>query len=181
MLSVLRSIKPYWFYLICEMIKKIEIGKGMPKSEKWNKAVELYCSKDIKSFNRIPKEYQDRYIKYLGKVGARFVCEKVTEYSFSNLEAEYRITDIDISKTCLNQSELIKYGKSEPLYGWHISELKIYDEPRDLSDFKREGYMTEEEWLFSLYPHTHCHYAAWAKRFEIKGPPQSWFYVNELI
>lgn len=176
---VLRSIKPYWFYLICEGLKAIEVGKTAPKADDWNKSVELYCSKDMRSFNRIPKEYQDKYRHFLGKIGAQFVCDRVNEYTFSNLEAEYRINDIDIAKTCLNHPELIEYGKGKSLYGWHISELKIYDKPKELGEFRKAGFMTEEEWLYALYPNTHCHYQAWAKRFELTRPPQSWCFVEE--
>lgn len=56
MQSVLRSIKPYWLYLILIGKKTVEVGKDFPKSASWNREVYLYCSKDRKSFNRIPKE-----------------------------------------------------------------------------------------------------------------------------
>ena len=65
-------------------------------------------------------------------------------------------------------------------YGWHISDLKIYDKPKELSEFRKSGFITEEEWLFNLYPNNHCHYDAWAKKFGITRPPQSWQYVDEI-
>ena len=89
-----------------------------------------------------------------------------------------------LKNSCLSYAELKKYiGENFhdiPFYGWHISDLKIYDKPKELSEFKKAGFMTEEEWLAGLYPNTHCHYEAWAKRFEIKRPPQSWCYVAPL-
>ena len=175
--SVMRSIKPFWFYLICEVIKTIEVSKTAPTAKDWDKITYLYCSKDMKSFNSIPKEHRERYRKYLGKVGARFVCEKVTKYSFSNLEAEYRITDVDISNTCLNHTELISYGKGEILFGWHISELKIYDEPRELYDFVnyKKYKVCKEKDCFS----SDCFICP--NNSIVCRPPQSWFYVNELI
>lgn len=111
MKSILRRIKPYWFYLICEGIKKIEVGKDYPKNkewqEEWNRGVELYCSKDMRSFNRIPKEHREKYRKYLGKVGARFVCDKViktcgwrlrgnTGWCAKRTEAEEKISYISV-------------------------------------------------------------------------------------
>ena len=46
-LKVVRSVKPYYFYLICEGLKKYEVGKDMPKNSDWDRTVELYCSKEI--------------------------------------------------------------------------------------------------------------------------------------
>lgn len=87
----------------------------------------------------------------------------------------------DLKEMCLSAQEIFDYiGIGKHLYGWHISDLKIYDKPKELSEFRKSGFMTEEEWLFNLYPNTHCHYDAWAKKFEITRPPQSWCYVEEL-
>ena len=193
MKAVLRSIKPYWFYLICEGLKTIEVGKTAPKSKDWNKSVELYCSKDIRSFNRIPKKYQDKYRHFLGKIWAQFVCDRVDEYTFSNLEAEYRINDIDIAKTCLNHSELIGYGKGKSLYGWHISELKIYDKPKELGEFYRSlpekvlengDYDCRKEWdvvcIDAPEGGDYCAECPYGGRVQITRPPQSWCFVEEL-
>ena len=183
MKSVLRSVKPYWFYLICEGIKRIEVGKTAPQSDEWDNTVYLYCSKDMRSFSRIPEQQREKYKKYLGTVGARFVCDKVKEY------ASYKIYDllvpqkIDICKvwdkemTGLTYNELCDYGKGKPLYGWHISDLKIYDTPRDLSEFKKP-----EEW---------CHMAVksdghltffdgYISGKPLTRAPQSWQYVEEV-
>lgn len=87
-----------------------------------------------------------------------------------------------LKDSCLTFNEVRKYiGKTffdKPFYGWRISDLKIYDKPKELSEFKKAGFMTEEEWLFNLYPNTHCHYDAWAKKFDIDRPPQDWFFVE---
>lgn len=56
MKSVLRSIKPYYLYLIITGRKTVELGKDFPVSPEWDRKVELYCSKDKKSFKRIPEE-----------------------------------------------------------------------------------------------------------------------------
>ena len=50
----------------------------------------------------------------------------------------------------------------EAMYGWHISDLKIYDQPKQLSEFK--GLRKTK---FGYAP------------VEIKRPPQSWCYVEE--
>ncbi len=85
------------------------------------------------------------------------------------------------NKTCLSFEEIKAYigeGFGKTFYGLHISDLIEYDKPKELSEFKKAGFLTEEEWLAYLYPNTHCHYEAWAKKFEIARPPQSWCYVE---
>lgn len=173
MKSVLRSIKPYWFYLICEDKKTIEVGKTAPTAEYWDKITYLYCSKDMKSFNLIPKEHREKYRKYLGKVGARFICDKVYGFRFSHYEAEYDITHVQMEKMFLNQPELIAYGKGKPLYGWHISDLKIYDEPIELGEF-RTIKRPNKRGSFSdciIKPICIKH---------LTRPPQSWQYVEGI-
>ena len=87
------------------------------------------------------------------------------------------------SVACVSNEYIWDYcarGKKE-IYEMQISDLKIYDKPKDLSEFKRAGYLTENEWLAYLYPNTHCHYDAWVKKFNIDGPPQNWCYVKSLF
>lgn len=43
----------------------------------------------------------------------------------------------DLKKMCLSAQELFDYiGIGKHLYGWHISNLRIYDKPKELSEFK---------------------------------------------
>lgn len=70
-----------------------------------------------------------------GKVVGEFVCDKIEEFkkgekgvSFKRFEALY--------ETCLTVNEMRTYmGNSDKVYGWHISELKIYDKPKELGEF----------------------------------------------
>lgn len=181
MKSVLISIQPKWCKLIVRGKKTVEVRKTAPKEVPFK--AYIYETKGKKKYWSQPMPIP--YYEGKGKVIGEFVCDKVEKFNVGSLRSD----DIE-GLACLSYTELINYfykpceldGKTAKQgYAWHISELKIYDKPKELSDFKRQGYMTEEEWLFALYPHTHCHYAAWAKRFEIKGPPQSWFYVEEQL
>ena len=55
------------------------------------------------------------------------------------------------------------YGAKAPLlYGWHISDLRIYDAPRELS-----GFTGLRNTRFGAAP------------YDIKRAPQSWCYVEE--
>lgn len=111
-----------------------------------------------------------------GKVIGEFICDNIIDFWYD--KGFYLPTGKLKTDTCLTNTEFYDYGKGKPLYGLHISNLKIYDKPKELSEFKKAGFMTEKEWLFNLYPNTHCHYEAWAKKFNIKSPPQSMCYVE---
>lgn len=157
MKGVLRSIKPYWYYLIGEGIKTIEVGKGEPKSSDWNREVECYMSKDKKSFNKIPDEFKEKYRQHMGKVGMKFVCDEIIE----DIRGEN--SDVLCEKGCLTLDELKAYGGNKPLYGWRISELKIYDNPKELNEFTG---IRRTNKSIELY--------------RVERPPQSYYYVEEL-
>ena len=149
MKSVLISIQPYWVFLIIakamgweiDKHKTIEVRKNFPKAEDWNKLVEIYCSKDKKSFNRIPKEYQPLMQKFLGKVAGKWFCDKIYDikpyFDRPDLLTQYECgwkhgEEFD----CLSFGEMNSYLLEDNGYGWHISDLKIYDKPKELSEFK---------------------------------------------
>jgi predicted transcriptional regulator len=98
-----------------------------------------------------------------GKVIGEFVCDKVVEFENSIYDEALRET---VTKSCVSMYDLLVYiGKKDYGYGWHISDLVIYDEPRELSEFRKPEMPT-------------------GLRYEddaIKRPPQSWFYVEEKI
>lgn len=112
-----------------------------------------------------------------GKVVSEWICDSMTTWRICVGVPVYLVTT-----GCVTVSEILKYTDRgmKDLTSMHISNLTIYDKPKELSEFKKAGFMTEEQWLCNLYPHTHCHYEAWAKRFEITKAPQSWCYVEEL-
>lgn len=134
---ILASIKPYYYYLIGEGKKKIEVRKSALKNLPQD--IVFYMSKDEKSFAKIPKEFQEKYRKHFGKVGLRVVCDKVEIFSVGSL----RCDDI-IELACVSYREMINYFyKPEELdgrtskrgYAWFISNLRIYDKPKELSEF----------------------------------------------
>lgn len=177
---ILASIKPYYYYLIAEGIKKIEVRKSALKNLPQD--IAFYMSKDEKSFAKIPKELQEKYRKHFGKVVMRVICDKVYEYTFSHYEAEYRVTHVEQEAMCLNQPELIRYGKGKTLYGWHISDLKIYDKPKELSEFYRPCSYSGICYSCNRFrpngtpndkPNDFCD-------GEITRPPQSYMFVKEV-
>lgn len=99
-----------------------------------------------------------------------FVCDDIRR-----IGPEYCVVKEDIksaiSGSCLTVPQVkdyagwksgMSYADLKDLYGWHISDLKIYDRPRPLSDFTRL-----RATKFGYEP------------VEIRRPPQSWFYVED--
>ena len=70
--------------------------------------------------------------------------------------------------SCLTPNELVCYGEWKTLYAWHISNLVIYDKPKELSEFRLYDCGVKFE---DGYP---------MPTREIKRPPQSWCYVEKL-
>lgn len=189
--AVLRSIKPYWVFLIIArkmgwdvpQEKTIEVGKNKPYSADWNKQTYIYCSKNKKSFKRIPEQYQPLMKPLLGKVVGEFVCDEVEQFTIGCL----RCDDIE-EMACMSFYEMCKYfykdgecdGKTAKNgYGWHISDLKVYDKPKELSDFDKP---CNHECIFCDYysggglyepPSCDCEDA-----FMLTRPPRSWCYVE---
>ena len=114
--------------------------------------------------------------------------EEYGEYEYDTIADNEQENYEDVSlfkKSCLTWEELRNYlGKGDNVfYGWHISDLKIYDKPKELGEFKR--------------PCNHVNDCCTCKRAvntvkggrivsfydcdsEVKHPPQSWMYVEEI-
>lgn len=179
MKAVLISIQPKWCELIASRRKTIEVRKTRPKIETPFKCY-IYCTegKDTAYYMAKIGLCETRYD---GKVIGEFVCDRIDEIDgYPDCDIVVQPADL-VEKACLTQEQAFKYLGYGTGFGWHISKLKIYYRPKELGEFKKAGFMTEEQWLYALYPNTHCHYAAWAKRFEITRPPQSWCYVEDLL
>lgn len=200
MKSVMISIKPYWVFLIIaktmgwniDKEKTVEVRKTYPKDNEWNKIGKIYCTKDKQSFNYIPKKYQPFMEKFLGKVIGEFVCDRIDtirkrgiddnfDYCYLSLD-EWGNDDIEpeitaVKNSCVLRDDLNDYGKnSRMLYGWHISNLKIYGKPKELSEFEKPCNHN----CFVPCPHYR------GKEYEcekpiITRPPQSWCYVEGTV
>lgn len=185
MKSVLISIQPYWVFLIIARLmgwnipqeKTIEIRKDYPKASDWNRLVHIYCSKNRKSFNRIPKEYQSLMEKLLGKVIGEFVCARISQLNSYCLDGEDRLKD----NTCLDDAELMDYVGylDKTFYLWHISDLKIYDTPKELWEFNRFIECENRPCFLCKYSSRDCNGILDCDK-RITRPFQSWGYVEEL-
>ena len=213
--AILISIKPYWVFLIIARImgwkidkeKTIEVRKNFPKDQDWNRNVKIYCSRDKKSFSKIPKEYQPFMEKFLGKVIGEFVCDRIDKYKYrltTYEETPYKgkyISKEELAKSCLSIYEINDYLNGKNAYFWHISRLKIYDKPKDLSEFESAFHCFNiqnvecktnafGEYVFQHYKNSFCRICKYYNGDfgdcnkhafqQLKKPPQSWCYVEEL-
>ena len=176
MKAVLASLKPYYYYLVGEGIKTIEVRKTFPKAEDWSKDIFFYMCRDEKSFAEIPKVFREKYRKHFGKIGLRVVCDNILDYTLDPYgHHSYYISDDDFESTCLTFfEELWDYGKGKTLYGWHISNLIIYDKPRELSDFLIDCKNCNKKFVGD----PNCWQGCVDGYRRITRPPQSWCYVE---
>lgn len=191
MKSVLISIQPYWVFLIIAKTmgwnigkkKTVEVRKNYPKDENWDKVAKIYCSKDKKSFAKIPKEYQPLMEQFLGKVIGEFVCDEIikvgnyqeVDYSYMLWVKDRETTKKFCKNACLDEFAIQDYLGAKGGYGWHISSLVIYDKPRELSEFKKECKCECDMRSLSEPPCEKCDHS------KITRPPQSWMYCESEV
>ena len=190
MKSILISVHPQWcekiFNKICERAdgapiyeKSVEVRKTRPKIETPFKCY-VYMTAGDASYPVTINNYP--YICHNNggrEVIGEFICDKIEEFT-PHIDGVGLNRFWYLADTCLKLDEMRAYLRGKVGYRWHIADRVTYDKPKELREFKKAGFMTEENWLAALYPNTHCHYEAWAKKFIIKSPPQSWCYVEEL-
>ena len=193
MKSIMISIKPKWCELIANGKKTVEVRKTRPKIETPFKCY-IYCTKgdtyrlDGHRTNACKETFWvgeslnnlsgGRYVGN-SKVIGEFVCDRIYPICYT-LDGFADV--VDCQTTCLKPRDFLAYGKGKPLFGWHISDLVIYDEPKDLDDFMAFG-------------KTHCNkkncenclYMGIDGICDVKDigqpmtrPPQSWCYCEEL-
>lgn len=205
MKAVLLSIRPEWCSRIFSGCKTVEIRKTRPVSLKEPFKCYIYCTKGTKFFcwKAVDHLYfDDRSHKLFdrrvdGMVVGEFICDDIRR-----IGPEYCVVKEDIESaiagSCLTVPQVkdyagwksgMSYTDLKDLYGWHISNLKIYDKPRNLYEFVRfnfqgmngtnicgntecENYMPSDSWMQPPECAIEGCY--------LKHPPQSWCYVKEM-
>ena len=177
MKEVLISIQPKWCKLIANGQKTIEVRKTKPKLDTPFKCY-IYCTQselltkshhDGKIYVAFDKKYRNALerngnITLSGKVIGEFVCDKITSFGFdtyyhtlTHRHGGYNVSlgtfsERELySKSCLSFADIYEYIGERYGYAWHISDLKIYDKPKELSEFG------------------------------LSRPPQSWCYVEGAV
>lgn len=169
--AVLISIRPKWCELIASGKKTIEVRKTRPMLETPFKCY-IYCTKGEPLIYCRPSQQIGN-----GKVIGEFVCDRIFPITVEQNSpfSEERGGGYSESYSaegfhdCLSDEEFDSYLDGESGFGLHISKLKIYNEPKKLSEFKR----LDPTYDFSI-PGEVC------RTFSINRPPQSWCYVKEI-
>lgn len=180
--AVLISIRPEWCEKIVTGQKTIEVRKTRPKLNPPFKCY-IYCTKPEEKLLAIIKDGDENYGEtYHGKpvfiktekapttgildmrqkVIGEFVCDEII-----SIDGAGKIPSDIARPTCLEPAELHQYLGAAVGYGWRISNLKIYDTPRELREFNAVPNEVEE--------------ALGVKPKPITRPPQSWRYVEEEL
>ena len=147
--AALLSIRPEWCEKILSGEKTVEIRKTRPKLEPPFKCY-IYCTlagsdslfmdvlnRNVAAWNR------GGWPEKKGRVIGEFICDDIRR-----IGPEYCVVKEDIESaiagSCLTVTQVKDYAGWKPglsyadlkdLYGWHISDLRIYDRPRKLQEF----------------------------------------------
>ena len=184
MKSVLISIQPQWCELIASGKKTVEVRKTKPKIETPFKCY-IYCTKDFKPNTK----YGFKLWAGRGKVIGEFVCDKIFDVCIE-VSNPSDLPGHPFPCTGLTDIEIMQYlGNGRSGYGWHISNLVVYDKPRDIDEYYRicdewekDGFTPkckrcDNYWRNDIDMLCEC---AIEGEIYITKPPQSWCYVEEV-
>ena len=199
MKAVMISIQPKRCEKIAKREETIEVQKTRPKEETPFKCY-IYCTKGENLWlTQKGVKSKTELAGYLlnGKVIGDFVCDWITEITphcdvkdFVNQYIHGYPAILD-ENYCLSFQEMKAYLGNKNGYDWHISDLKIYDNPKELSEFRKYCEMIERFEVESVEFFENCIYCP--KLIEtdsglcavdcenrLTRPPKSWCYVEEL-
>ena len=171
--SVIVSIRPERCAKIASGEKIIEVRKTRPNLPTPFKCY-IYCTAGW--IKKMPTDYLDENFER-EKVIGEFVCDNVLDVCISISNPKMVKEAYPFPGTGLTDLEILNYlGNGGYGYGWHISNLKIYDSPKSLSAFHHPctPACNFSEECGGVQDGGHC-------LFPMKRPPQSWCYVEELI
>ena len=144
MKSVLISIQPQWCELIASGKKTIEVRKTRPKIETPFKCyIYMTATKERCRLWEYITAYQNSNGDILNgskKVIGEFVCDEIyvrpaNVIYYGKGQEDY----LDLLKSaCMTEREVLDYMGGQfnrDTYFWHVTDLKIYDKPRELGEF----------------------------------------------
>lgn len=154
MKAIMKSVTPQICGKVASGDCTMLVSKTAPKCGAPFKGY-IYCCK-AKSQWRY-SDYEGAYENSEGEivyaqrhVVGEFICDKIIEWQYDKGHQYYVEYPDDCTSyfpylkchseaTGLKCSEIEELGKGKPLYGWHISDLKIYDTPKTLVEFYKCG------------------------------------------
>lgn len=182
--AVMLSIRPKWVEKIASGKKTIEVRKTRPKLETPFKCY-IYCTKPkYEHEDFIRTDYPKPQFYGGGKVIGEFTCDRIYKIDKDSTDFLFKAGGLSVYKqaaeekcglrVAMTDDELHGYLGHCQGYGWHISDLHIYNAPRELSEFERpyECNECDAKWA------TECN--ACHEEGKIKRAPQSWCYVEAM-
>ena len=168
-------MKRCWFARIWNGEKTVEIRKTLPKLKTPFKCY-IYCTNKkpflvwgevfrwnwdtefthLYGYSR--KKAEEIWDVFNGRIMGEFICDDIRYADAFNFVIKEDGKKA-LEGSCIDKEDLFEYlgwekGKPRaecaPFYRWHISDLEVYDTPKELNEFG------------------------------LKRPPQSWCYVKEL-
>jgi len=192
--AVMLSIRPKWVEKIASGEKTIEVRKTKPKLETPFKCY-IYCTlqgcneffrvdlgRDVAKWNR--GKWADRK----GNVIGEFTCDRIYKIDKDSTDFLFKAGGLSVYKqaaeekcglcVAMTDDELHGYLGHCLGYGWHISDLLIYDQPRELTAFRRA---CKNSWYCeSCAMYWENNGTCGNESLQIRRPPQSWCYVEAM-
>ncbi len=186
MKAIMKSVSPIECERIASGEQTILVCKTRPKIDtpfksyiyQKERAKKKFLDHRFNSFFAEKSHYRD-----MGKVIGEFVCDRIDNILVGDRDGTNPPLEEVLEKSCLSYDELCKYGNYKDIYGLHISDLKIYDKPKELGEFSKPC-----DWNYDCCTCKRAKYEltkAETKLFygcdmELTRPPQNWCYVEEL-
>lgn len=184
MKSVLISIQPQWCEKIFNGEKTIEVRKSRPNI---SPPFEVFVYQTKIRFK--VRDWQENFQSIIftpnggaedgnGKVIGEFVCDEIyvrpaNVIYYGKGQEDY----LDLLKSaCMTEREVLDYMGGQfnrDTYFWHVTDLKIYDKPKELGEF-RTIKCTNKKGSCS-----DCKIKPDCIKY-LTRPPQSWQYVEEI-
>ena len=186
--AVLLSIRPNWCKMIWAGMKEVEVRKTRPTLETPFKAY-IYCTGHDGWVMKSPKAGVQ---KMDSRVIGEFTCDKIDKLVHVGTMMDINILTSDgwykpagelLQAACLTEETAKKYLQGHNGYGWHISDLKIYNQPKDIMCFHRaveENELWCKKCAIGKKKDVHCAFCYGLDGLRLRRPPQSWCYVEEL-
>lgn len=207
MKEILMSIRPQWCEKIFNGSKSIEVRKTCPKleppfevlvyctmpKERWSVGHQIFYNDTLYTLptgelkigdalelmaDWMRKYNEDNFLN--GKVIGSFVCDKIREIIPLGLRG-FKLGAEWLKEMCLSKEQLDEYGGLKTLYSWHITEPKLFDKPRDITEFALYGRCAEDCDEYDICARDSeggrmsCKYF---KRTFLERPPQSYCFVE---
>lgn len=129
-----------------------------------------------------------------GKVIGEFTCDRIQSFDSAYSEWAYAVApsgsvmpmhetkalELCQKDGCLSDDDVLSYFGDEDwkAYFWHISDLLIYDQPRELTEFRRA---CPNSWYCeSCAMYWENNGTCGNESLQIRRPPQSWCYVEAM-